>query len=1162
MPLLKKTESRLPAIYPEDDGGAINYFNNSNAALLGFFHLDRDYCLVSYLPATIKTLTGYLHLQNHYVVFIKGLPGTNYDYSWSIEYSFKNGVPTVIFTETEASQNIPTYQLDSRRQGLAEANVSDLKEIKVSCEVRQVGSLLSTLELTHRMADPDADVLALTNTGHIAEAGNVPATFLVSNLVRDYYPLKPKWQDAHINSPPPANSSKEYGDPIVNPSVGSNIQFVPPLNYPAAVLYARILKSSLQNEKKDYFPPLNTEYYTLLNSGNLSLQKEARRNLVGPCVIAPHLAALYLGKLSFNVNGATNFVYIGDNNGTEISEQDIFDAFNTLSDDEKVDIYNLARFPKSGFLLSARMMTTLFEKAVEKSHMHFKGNSNDVAIWHNDVAGSVEIDDYARNIYFEYFNGPQEKIGTWEIFWRDCKLKKAVGKVHAHDYSAYIKKILERSYFTGTVEVKQAFFARRKIAIAANGDQTVTFDPISQSVLGRQEYLLVETDGLPIGQGIQVSIKTGDTRLTGTIDETLTLIENGSPQANFVANVGDQTELTTETGVAFINAGNFAKYAIFKVGLRSNQEAIFNTWNGNIPADGTADAALAIEVKLDEPPLNVGLIYAEDAQFVQASNATHTFLTDPANTFTVGHLDKSTVPRIVNAYFAKKVVTSAAGVLTVDFEQIPEPANANERSHIIGRFAYLVVETQNLQGNDIEIYVRAGNTVLTGTANENLLVAPMQAGNQPTHFTAQPIGTGVLNDDALHDNAGNNPYTNMATHEDKIVLKVDMRPSGPNNVAARVTFNSWCANIQASPAIAATIELKVKPVDPTQDVYYYFGPVVYEEVMRNWNSHVFLDQAGQRFTVENSTVYEIHHIVAGALPAAPLPPAFLHHAYNMFPTHNVDGAVVRRPIGKIDNGSTNLVTYFFFDAIDNEHELCRTTSFVTTNKQRQNAIPALAARGALINTVNYGPNVLAQEQIYAQTLEIYANGTLGTPSVFGANQGWGNLWYANVPGQSTMIDADIDNVPGIGPMNFVAIDYNNNANTHGEPVVITFAYHDTRRRSANPDLFAGFLGSLAQLHDHPNTIGILVLSAGFSYEDGSSYPSSSHVNGNAVDTSYLANLADQNLFVAIMRAYGIRGHGRGNSGWQPNIQNAGFLAGHNDHLHSYQFDNGFIHTIF
>ena len=100
----------------------------------------------------------------------------------------------------------------------------------------------------------------------------------------------------------------------------------------------------------------------------------------------------------------------------------------------------------------------------------------------------------------------------------------------------------------------------------------------------------------------------------------------------------------------------------------------------------------------------------------------------------------------------------------------------------------------------------------------------------------------------------------------------------------------------------------------------------------------------------------------------------------------------------------------------------------------------------------------------------------------------------------------------------------------------------------NPDLFAGFIGTLAQFYESNSQN--YVVGEGFTYEDGTCYPTNTHANGKAFDTNYLITLARQNQFVEAMRLFGISYQGRGNSGWQPNIDHGSYLPGHTTHLHS------------
>lgn len=134
-----------------------------------------------------------------------------------------------------------------------------------------------------------------------------------------------------------------------------------------------------------------------------------------------------------------------------------------------------------------------------------------------------------------------------------------------------------------------------------------------------------------------------------------------------------------------------------------------------------------------------------------------------------------------------------------------------------------------------------------------------------------------------------------------------------------------------------------------------------------------------------------------------------------------------------------------------------------------------------------------------------------------------------------------------------------------------YSYQNTRRRHTQPDLLAALIVAIAQFNEGDTDaqgnaragLNHRICGEGFSYEDGSCYPSTSHANGKAFDTNYLISEALEDELTNAMRFYGINYQGRGVSGWKPNIDHSQYLARHEGHLHSggRNFDQDFIQTI-
>ncbi len=347
-----------------------------------------------------------------------------------------------------------------------------------------------------------------------------------------------------------------------------------------------------------------------------------------------------------------------------------------------------------------------------------------------------------------------------------------------------------------------------------------------------------------------------------------------------------------------------------------------------------------------------------------------------------------------------------------------------------------------------------------------------------TSVATRIVTANVGNFDALNNNIGTCAYGNLATHSNKAIIKLQLRP------ATRTTFDTWAQNIGTN---TRNLEVVVERNDKRPCAYGNSTTEV-------GGAGTFLNDDTARFGIVNKNFYDIYHG---------------DDEYNFLPMRT-NGGNIKKRIRKIFNNNTRTTTrnninyqpvvYFYFDRYDNEHEVCVAEKYSVTAKRRTN-VPPLNQRGNVISTISYVANRNAGESIAAHTLTIYQNGTLGE----GGN---GIKWYANQGNDVELINADIVQQAGMGSQVFTALNYISPDNS----LIITFGYEDTRRRYANPDLFAAFIGALAQLKTNQATQNAFVTSEGFAYEDASCYPSSMHVNGNSVDTHYFSQKGQQESY--------------------------------------------------
>lgn len=118
---------------------------------------------------------------------------------------------------------------------------------------------------------------------------------------------------------------------------------------------------------------------------------------------------------------------------------------------------------------------------------------------------------------------------------------------------------------------------------------------------------------------------------------------------------------------------------------------------------------------------------------------------------------------------------------------------------------------------------------------------------------------------------------------------------------------------------------------------------------------------------------------------------------------------------------------------------------------------------------------------------------------------------------------------------------------------IDLTFVKTLRLYANPTLAAAIIGALVEInHD--------IICQGFAFKDATCYPSAEHVNGEALDTNYTEDLAQDSAFIAALNRFGFGNHLVGNN--RPHLINLHNFsttdnthdniqpALHNGHLHS------------
>jgi hypothetical protein len=216
--------------------------------------------------------------------------------------------------------------------------------------------------------------------------------------------------------------------------------------------------------------------------------------------------------------------------------------------------------------------------------------------------------------------------------------------------------------------------------------------------------------------------------------------------------------------------------------------------------------------------------------------------------------------------------------------------------------------------------------------------------------------------------------------------------------------------------------------------------------------------------------------------------------------------------------------YIYHDKEKNEHEICIVEWFKAdkrNNGQKISSIPK-----GYINTYNYpsGGN--------AQTAYEYSNGDI---CVSGTKYGYRK--YSKGQGKVPLVKMKD------------SLNYKKN------DVKIFYSFQNSQRRYCNPDAYAGFIGALAKLSRED------VLCTGMCFADATSYPSVTHPNGDCADTAYYSTLELEQKKVNAFKAFHFEKIYRGSGNWYSKLTGTNYSSGHEDHLHSGEFNTNIIKTI-
>lgn len=327
-------------------------------------------------------------------------------------------------------------------------------------------------------------------------------------------------------------------------------------------------------------------------------------------------------------------------------------------------------------------------------------------------------------------------------------------------------------------------------------------------------------------------------------------------------------------------------------------------------------------------PSNKIETYAKDA------SRTTSFVWDPA-VYTI----LNAPPRIVKAYFAKKVVRqiqdivggAEAPVHIFDFERIDSTAIRLDQNGvpinpqpaydaILGQKVYLIVETLHSRNREITLSIQTGNEHLTGNLNEvlALLSGRNDLSRIPADFRANIQRTVGAFDD-LRNNANDDFNSKereyyQIDHQDQAVVKLRL-------TGTQLEFTNWANRLGTE---TAHLKLAVRFFDDTPAFFGSDGSAT--RTIAEFLSGNDPYQVAQ-MRVINRHLYEMYQ-------------ANGDNSWNFLPEVNPDsrrrtGRIVNPYILGIGNNSADLnarqVNYYYFDPLDNEHEF---GSFQITRTQR------------------------------------------------------------------------------------------------------------------------------------------------------------------------------------------------------------------------------------
>lgn len=225
-------------------------------------------------------------------------------------------------------------------------------------------------------------------------------------------------------------------------------------------------------------------------------------------------------------------------------------------------------------------------------------------------------------------------------------------------------------------------------------------------------------------------------------------------------------------------------------------------------------------------------------------------------------------------------------------------------------------------------------------------------------------------------------------------------------------------------------------------------------------------------------------------------------------------------ISKLEFKELENITYVYHDAKGNQHNICTCELLEIDERLKGKAHDQDKA-----HTVESGydaNNIITYSHASSRKKYSYPNGTIRTYGKHGKK--YRRVLYKK----------------GTTKKHIVKLPDGLNKEVGGKTV--KFSFTSTARTFCGPEHFACFIGALAEVGYKD------IVSGGMCEEDGTCFPSTTHNNGQSVDTNYIDDDEREQKFIDALHKFGfdyqLRGHAK------KKFKNTTAKSHHNSHLHS------------